>query len=154
MRVLSGGPAPPSLMQKSGSCPSFPAPCVNPQFLGAEPPHPALNPHPHLQDRKGKALAVWGSLLLGHSRACRVLALESLRQLCVYGREGAGVRKPLSLLDSDRDNLSTASEAVTETSPSMEVLKLRFSPEQKSRGFQRHHTLCAEDSYQINVPKT
>lgn len=64
------------------------------------------------------------------------------------------MRKPLSLLDSDRDNLSTAPEAVTETSPSMEVLKLRFSPEQKSRGFQRHHTLCAEDSYQINVPKT
>lgn len=83
MRVLSGGPAPPGLMQKSGSCPSFPAARVNSQFLGAEPPHPALNPHPHLQDRKGKALAVWGSLLLGHSGACRVLALVSLRQLCV-----------------------------------------------------------------------
>ena len=60
------------------------------------------------------------------------------------------MRKPLSHLDSDGGNLSTAPEAVTETSPSMEVLKL----EQKSRKFQRHHTLCAEDSYHINVPKT
>ena len=64
------------------------------------------------------------------------------------------MRKPFRRLDFDRDNLSTAPDAVTETSPLMEVLKLRFSSEQKSRGFQRHHTLCTEDRYQTNVPKT
>ena len=50
------------------------------------------------------------------------------------------MRKPLSHLDSDGDNLSTAPEAVTETSPSMEVLKLRFFPEQENSNA---ITLCA-----------